>query len=365
MFTWLYSSRAAISHVDEPWPIVPVLIGLWALGQIVEVRGPNQPMHSADWAARLGSVLLVATAVWMSPFIGLLSCLAIVALSALEWAIARRAGVSNDSPRLRASAGTAGAALGLVGLPLTELLGLSTGTGGIALAIAGFMLIGISLIGPRGLEVSLRIAATIATAAGLLSTLSDVGSFSLVGIIAGCTTMFAAVANQDRPVGVAGYIAVCVGAGLKLAELGVPWTEPYLVLPALGALVLGHHYHRRGANSWAAYAPTIAIMSYVAMAQRLTGGSAWHAVIAGGIGVAAVCAGGYRRLVGPLITGTAVLAIVVGYEMLGSAALVPTWAWLALGGTVLLATGVAIERSDMSPLERGDKLRTIIATQFS
>ena len=78
-----------------------------------------------------------------------------------------------------------------------------------------------------------------------------------------------------------------------------------------------------------------------------------------------IIGGGYRRLVGPLMTGTAVLAIVVGYESLGPAALVPTWAWLAAGGTILLSTAVALERSDTTPLERGQQVRTVIATEFS
>ena len=88
-------------------------------------------------------------------------------------------------------------------------------------------------------------------------------------------------------------------------------------------------------------------------------------MIAGTVGVLAVLGGGYRRLVGPLVTGSAVLAIVVGYESLGPAALVPTWAWLATGGTVLLAAGVAMERSDTTPLEQGQQIRNVIATQFS
>jgi hypothetical protein len=51
-------------------------------------------------------------------------------------------------------------------------------------------------------------------------------------------------------------------------------------------------------------------------------------------------------------------------ESLHHLAGVPTWAWLALGGTVLLSTGVALERSDVSPVTAGRRLVDVIADQF-
>jgi hypothetical protein len=88
-------------------------------------------------------------------------------------------------------------------------------------------------------------------------------------------------------------------------------------------------------------------------------------VIAGGVGVLAVIAGGAWRLVGPLVTGTGLLVIVVGYESLGPAALVPTWAWLAIGGTVLLASAIVLERRETSPLETGQHVLAVLETRFS
>jgi len=77
-----------------------------------------------------------------------------------------------------------------------------------------------------------------------------------------------------------------------------------------------------------------------------------------------VAVGGWRRQAGPMVVGTAVLALVTVRESLSVLAGVPTWAWLALGGAVLLAAAVAMERSDRSPLEAGRRLVDVLAERF-
>jgi hypothetical protein len=100
------------------------------------------------------------------------------------------------------------------------------------------------------------------------------------------------------------------------------------------------------------------------MIERVSGEPGWHAVLAGTVGVASVAAGGWRRLAGPLFAGTVLLAVVVGFESLAVAATIPTWAWLAFGGAVLLGTGVALERTDTSPIEAGRRLTDVISANF-
>jgi signal transduction histidine kinase len=78
----------------------------------------------------------------------------------------------------------------------------------------------------------------------------------------------------------------------------------------------------------------------------------------------AVIAGAGRRFAGPLVTGTALLVALTGYESLGVAATVPTWAWLAAGGVVLLAAGVLLERNDTSPVDAGRRLVDVVADNF-
>jgi hypothetical protein len=43
---------------------------------------------------------------------------------------------------------------------------------------------------------------------------------------------------------------------------------------------------------------------------------------------------------------------------------VPTWGWLATGGTALLATGIVLERNETSPVEAGRRLVDVVAERF-
>jgi len=52
-------------------------------------------------------------------------------------------------------------------------------------------------------------------------------------------------------------------------------------------------------------------------------------------------------------------------ESLTTLAGIPTWGWLAAGGSVLLATGVALERLATSPVEAGRRLVDVIEQRFS
>jgi Tfp pilus assembly protein PilZ len=81
--------------------------------------------------------------------------------------------------------------------------------------------------------------------------------------------------------------------------------------------------------------------------------------------VAAVAGGGWTRTAGPLVTGTAILVVLTIHESLATLAGVPTWAWLATGGTVLLATGIALERTDTSPIEATRRIVDVLNENFS
>lgn len=80
--------------------------------------------------------------------------------------------------------------------------------------------------------------------------------------------------------------------------------------------------------------------------------------------LAAALAADWDRLIGPLLTGTALLAAVTVHESLGVAAGVPTWVWLAAGGSALLGTGVLLERNDTSPAEAGRRLVDVVGERF-
>ncbi|HEX7276633.1 MAG TPA: hypothetical protein VF244_04600, partial [Acidimicrobiales bacterium] len=67
----------------------------------------------------------------------------------------------------------------------------------------------------------------------------------------------------------------------------------------------------------------------------------------------------------PLVTGTAILVTVTIHESFATLAGVPTWAWLTAGGTVLLGAGIALERTDTSPVEAGRRIVDVLAENFT
>jgi len=116
-------------------------------------------------------------------------------------------------------------------------------------------------------------------------------------------------------------------------------------------------------SSWSAYVPSVALLGGLALIERLAGGAGWHGLVAGAVGLTAVALGGGRRLAGPMVVGTGLL-VVVTFTSLGALAGVPTWAWLSLGGTILLGIGVALERSDTSPVEASRRIIDVVAERF-
>jgi hypothetical protein len=162
-----------------------------------------------------------------------------------------------------------------------------------------------------------------------------------------------------------GAAIATVGYWVRIDAAGVIASEPYVAPVALYLLLAGLGARRTGAGSWLAYAPAIALAGGTAMAERLAGGGSGHALVAGAVGVAAVMAGGARRLSAPLVLGTSLLVLVVGNETLATAATVPTWAWLALGGTTLLTGGVVMERHQTGPFEAGRRMVDVLRDQFA
>jgi hypothetical protein len=121
----------------------------------------------------------------------------------------------------------------------------------------------------------------------------------------------------------------------------------------------------RPVSSWVAYAPAVALAGGSALAERVAGGGGMHALAVGAVAVAAVILGGSRRLIGPLAVGTALLVALTVHESLGVTRQVPTWAWLAAGGAVLVATGLWLERRETGPVEAGRRLVDVVGERFS
>lgn len=162
----------------------------------------------------------------------------------------------------------------------------------------------------------------------------------------------------------AGAIATA-GFWMRLDSGGVTASEPYL-LPVVALLLLaGASAMAKGtAGSWVAYGPAIGLLGGSALTERVQGGPGWHAVLAGAVGIAAVVAGGDRRLAAPLVLGTVLLVALVGYESLAITAGLPTWVWLAAGGSALLGAGVTMERHEVGPLETGRRLVDVMSDRY-
>ena len=160
-------------------------------------------------------------------------------------------------------------------------------------------------------------------------------------------------------------LVVTGGWWLRLADAGVDVSEPYLVPVTAVLLLAALRARAEGTSSWIAYGPAIALLGGSALSERVAGGAGWHSLVAGSVAIVAVVAGGQRRLAAPLVLGTALLVALVGYETLAVTAALPTWVWLALGGTALVGAGVAMERHEIGPIETGRRLVDVVNERYS
>jgi hypothetical protein len=143
-------------------------------------------------------------------------------------------------------------------------------------------------------------------------------------------------------------------------------SEPYLAPVALILVLAGWQARRRvEVSSWVAYGPAVALLGGAALVERVTGGGAGHALVAGAVGLVAVIVGGQRRLIAPLLVGTALLVALTLHESLAVTAGVPTWGWLAMGGVTLIGAGITMERAESTPLETGRRVVDVVAERFS
>jgi len=318
-------------------------------------RGPGRSAGLSRCFPRAVSVVCLVGVWFLLPIAAVVLCLIVGGLAVFEaWRM------SSWTPTV-----IVGVAFALLGVPLGALAGFGIAQTGVLMMVAATVVAGLhgGVAGPRRIPL-IAAAATLATV-GMFSAwvLPETAAPALM-LLGATIGLFATTADNRAGMGV-GAVAIVIGSWLQLAVWNVEWLEAYLALPALAALYAGSRWHRSGVSSWIAYAPTIALFGAVAAFDRFDGGSAWHAVIAGGVGVLAVLAGGWYRLVGPLLTGTALVAAVTIYESLGPGSRVPTWGWLALGGAVLLGAAVYMERAETTPLEQGQRVLAVLTTRFS
>ena len=214
-------------------------------------------------------------------------------------------------------------------------------------------------------------AAIWSVALAVLFSVSHDAVFATVLLFVGGSALTIAIGRRSVPFAVAGATLAILGTWIHLDLAGVNATDAYLA-PIAGALAIAGFLARRRPprdarelSSWVAYGPPIAMLGAAALAERLAGGAGAHAIVAGTLGTVAVAVGGWRRLAGPLLLGTTLLAAVVLSETLAYTATMPTWGWLALAGSALLAAGIAMERSEVGPLETGRRVLDVVHDRFA
>lgn len=342
--------------------LLVLVFGGWVLAAIVE--GVD---HSSGWIARSSIVLGAVASLGVADRSALPAALAACFLFAID-------AVRTDDPRLGFGAAVT---LPLAILPATGMAGLAAADAGVVLAMTAVVTAGLAVLTPGRWRPPMLAAAGANLALGLAFTSTDPVRFAEALMVTGGLAIAAATVVRSWWIGHAGGATAALGLALLLSHAGVTAVEPYLAPVALQLAVVGWRARAQASradtgggggeplSSWVAYGPAIGLLAGPALAARWDGGPAWHALVAGVVGVLAVAAGGWKRLAGPLFLGTGVLVLVTFGEVLHTLAGVPTWAWLATGGGVLLATGVGLERTATSPVEAGRRLVDVVEERFS
>lgn len=340
--------------VDLGATLVAVAIVLAGLAAFLDLGGRAGGPARLGTVARLSHIGVLVAASWLDP-----AGLAIVAAAVTVLVAADAARL--DEPAL----GYLAAAAATVAMAAASFaVGLDDGGTGVALCIAAVVLAGLAAVVPARWRDPFVAGIGLTAGAGGALAAARAATFADALLLLGGLAVAAGVVARRPALGFAGGAAAIAGIWVHLALTDVAATEAYVAPVAALLLVAGVLSRRNGAGSWTAYAPAVALLGGSALVERMAGGGAGHALIAGAVGVAAVLAGGQRRLSGPLVLGTALLVALTGYESLAVTAGVPTWAWLAGAGTLLLAAGVAMERADTGPVETGRRLVDTMRDRF-
>lgn len=334
-------------------------------GASVAVSGPMSQPLPLGMIPRFAALMPLA-AIPAAP--GAFTPAEALALSGVFAVLALLDAVRRDEPLLLVGAGCA------LPIALVSLVLLGEGTfaeAGILVTLSGVVWLGIAGGLPDRWAKPAAGCAGLAAAVGHLMSAEESWALDTNLLITGGALALAGAVLQRLEIVAVGVTIASIGLWRLLVAADVTASEPYLAPIALALLVAGWQARRpswtsRPASSWVAYAPGIALLGGAAVVERFVEGSAaWHAVLAGAIGVGAVMAGAVWRQAGPLITGTVIVVALTAHETLGVAAAVPTWAWLALGGMALLVTGFVMERRGTGPLDTGRRLVDLVSERFT
>jgi len=259
--------------------------------------------------------------------------------------------------------GVAIAVCALLALRLTPLDAASTG---LALVAGATLSALVSRVHHAGVRIGAIAAACAMAWVGFGLSSFEAEAAATAWLIAGAGMIGLGVLYRVGALVPVGVGTSLVGGLALLALRHVTIVETYVSPVAIALFALGVWGRRSGkvTSSWAAYGPAFALVLSASIIERIAGGGGWHAVYAGIVAVGAVAFGAYRRLAAPLFLGTAAVVVITIRETLDVTAGVPTWGWLALGGVVLLGGGIALERTNTSPVDAGRRLVDVVSERY-
>jgi hypothetical protein len=351
----LAAAVAATSVLDHGHAVALLVLGALLVGPAARLR---HLAVGADLLRVLGGavVLLLPDA-----GIGLAAATTAAAAAALVGVVLAVEGLRLDRRHLLVLAGpvlvraVAGAVHGVSGSPVW--------TGGALLVVALLaVVVAVARPGDRVAGVVTAVAAGV-PAVALLSLTPTALAWGTV--VVGATVVAGGLAARRADVAHAGGLVTTLGVWQLLALAEVTAVDAWLAGPALQLWLFGAAGRRAGRlSSWTADVPPLLLVVIPALLERLDGGSGWHTAAAGTLAVVAVVGGGAGRHAGPLVVGVVTVVLVVGIETLAVAAAVPTWAWLTVGGAVLLGAAALIERTGGAPIEGARRLADVLAERF-
>jgi hypothetical protein len=345
-----------LGRFDDLWVFLGWVGACWSAGLVLD-RAPRVPQTRYLGSVGRASALLVGL---VTPFVGSRP-------TAITFATVSLLGTI-DAIRRR---DTAAALVAAIAFPITTAatalaLGATAATTAVVLAATTLAAAIVSVVVRRTVQLIPMVVAAWSTALALAMAAPDARAFATVLLFAGAALIVGAVDRGSAVLGATGGVVTCLGVWGHLDAAGVQATDAYVAPVAAALLIAGYISRQRtGLGSWAAYGPAIGLLGAAALAERLAGSSALHALVAGALGAVAVAVGGWRRLAAPLVLGTALLVAVVVSETLAYTATMPTWGWLALGGAALVATGIAMERAEIGPLETGRRVLDVVHDRFA
>jgi hypothetical protein len=240
--------------------------------------------------------------------------------------------------------------------------------------VAAIVLTGIAFTSPR--VTALDAAGIAATAlAGLSSSAIGVHpAFASLTVTVGASQGLAYGVAQRRTglalgssvVGAIGLLSLWFTTGVngavisRLARYNVTSADLLALVVGAAMLLAGVGMRRwQVVSTWLAYGPGLALISAWVASVETSRRADWATMAGLLIGIVAIAVGGSRRMSAPLVIGTGLLTTTVVIASGSQLASLPGWSWLVLGGVVLLALAMMIERRSKNDAHTSGGLRSM------